>query len=76
MKLVDNSQTPHSPQFVTVCKRVFHFDPTYYPQSQYKGKTIYFCTDSCLGAFLADADRFYAAHSLTGTQKAAKENRP
>ncbi len=64
-----------SPQFVSVCKRVFHADSTYYPRAQYRGKTIYFCTESCLGAFLADPDRFYIAHSSTGTQKEAKKRR-
>ncbi len=64
-----------SPQFVSVCKRVFHADPTYYPQALYRGKTIYFCTEACLGAFLADPDRFYRAHSTTGTQKESQERR-
>ncbi len=69
------SHTPPSPRFVAVCKRVFHADPAYFPTSHYKGKLIFFCTDSCLGAFLADPDRFHAAHSLTGRQKAVKDQR-
>ncbi len=48
--------------FVTICGRVFHADPRYFPTAQYRGRTIYMCTDSCLGAFLSDPDRFVAAH--------------
>jgi YHS domain-containing protein len=48
--------------FVTICGRVFHADPDYFPQAEYRGHTIYLCTDTCLGAFLVDPDRFVAAH--------------
>ena len=48
--------------FVTICGRVFHADPDYFPQAEYRGRRIYLCTDSCLGAFLSDPDRFVAAH--------------
>jgi YHS domain-containing protein len=50
-------------RFHTVCKRVFKADPSYFPQAEYHGKKIYFCTESCLNAFLADPERFYCAHS-------------
>ena len=36
---------------------------TYIPQTEYQGVTIYFCTESCLNAFLADPERFSCAHS-------------
>ena len=50
-------------QFVTLCGRVFRdTDPAYFPRAEYKGRTVYFCTDSCLGAFLADPDLFYKVH--------------
>ncbi|MBP6176970.1 MAG: hypothetical protein KA473_01195 [Anaerolineales bacterium] len=50
-------------QFVTLCGRIFNnTDPQYFPRAQYRGRTIYLCTDSCLGAFLSDPDRFYKAH--------------
>jgi len=50
-------------QFVTLCGRVFRdTDPAYFPRAEYKGRTIYLCTDSCLGAFLADPDLFYKVH--------------
>jgi YHS domain-containing protein len=50
-------------QFVTLCGRVFRdTDPAYFPRAEYKGRMIYFCTDSCLGAFLADPDLFYKVH--------------
>jgi YHS domain-containing protein len=48
--------------FVAICGRVFHSDPDYFPQAEYRGRRIYLCTDSCLGAFLSDPDRFVAAH--------------
>jgi len=35
----------------------------WYPTAQYQGRTIHFCTEFCLEAFMADPDRFYAAHS-------------
>ncbi len=49
--------------FVTLCGRIFHnTDSTYFPRAGYRGRTIFFCTDSCLGAFNADPERFYRAH--------------
>jgi hypothetical protein len=50
-------------QFVTLCGRIFRAtDPAYFPHAQYRGRKIYLCTDSCLGAFLADPDLFYKVH--------------
>jgi len=46
-----------------VCHRVMTADLEWYPHAEYQGRTIYFCTEFCLEAFLADPDRFYAAHS-------------
>jgi YHS domain-containing protein len=52
-----------STRFVTLCGRIFqNTDPQYFPRAIYRGHTIYFCTESCLGAFLADPKRFYVAH--------------
>ena len=48
--------------FTTVCRRTIHNNPVYYPQAEYQGRIIYFCTEFCLDAFKADPDRFYAAH--------------
>jgi YHS domain-containing protein len=49
--------------FITLCGRKFRdADPAYYPRAEYHGRTIYLCTDSCLGAFLADPDLFYKVH--------------
>ena len=56
-------------RFHTVCKRVFIADPAYFPKVDYNGKTIYFCTESCLNAFLADPERFYCAHGQPGSRK-------
>ncbi len=49
--------------FVTLCGRIFHnTDSSYFPRAEHRGRTIYFCTESCLGAFLADREKFYRAH--------------
>jgi len=47
----------------TVCHRTIHGDPAFYPQAEYHGQTIYFCTETCQSVFLSDPERFYAAHS-------------
>jgi YHS domain-containing protein len=50
-------------KFVTLCGRIFRdTDPQYFPRAQYRGRTIYFCTESCRGAFFADPGIFYKAH--------------
>lgn len=52
-----------SRQFVTLCGRIFRdTDPAYFPRAHYRGRTILLCTESCLGAFLADPDIFYKVH--------------
>ena len=49
--------------FVTLCGRILHnTDPQYFPRAEYRGRTIYFCTESCLGAFESDPKGFYVAH--------------
>jgi len=48
--------------FVTLCGRVFQSDPAYFPKAQYRGRTIHFCTQVCLDAYLSDPERFVAAH--------------
>jgi YHS domain-containing protein len=55
-------RVPRAPR-ATVCHRVMTASIDWYPTAQYQGRTIYFCTEFCLEAFLADPDRFYAAHS-------------
>ena len=50
-------------QFVTLCGRIFReTDSAYFPRVEYRGRTILLCTESCLGAFLADPDIFYKVH--------------
>jgi len=52
-----------SRRFVTLCGRIFlDADPDYFPHAEYRGRTIYLCTESYLGAFLADPDIFYKVH--------------
>lgn len=47
----------------TVCHRTIPDDPACYPQAEFHGHTIYFCTDTCQSVFLSDPERFYAVHS-------------
>jgi YHS domain-containing protein len=57
-------------KFVTLCGRIFRdADPAYFPRAIYRGRTIYFCTESCLGAFLADPDVFYKVHRNSEKRK-------
>jgi YHS domain-containing protein len=35
---------------------------SWYPHASYQGRIIYFCTEICLDAFMADPDRFFTAH--------------
>jgi YHS domain-containing protein len=54
---------PASRKFVTLCGRIFlDADPAYFPRAEYRGRMIYLCTESCLGAFLSDPDVFYKVH--------------
>lgn len=54
----------------TVCHRTVSGDLTYYPRAEYHGRTVYFCTEYCLRAFLADPERFHPAHSRRGVEPA------
>ena len=47
----------------TVCHRTVTSDRAYYPQAEFHGRTITFCTETCQSVFLSDPERFYAAHS-------------
>jgi len=63
------SATRHK-KFITLCGRIFSdTDPQYFPRAQYRGRTILLCTDSCLGAFLADPDLFYKMHRNSEKKK-------
>jgi YHS domain-containing protein len=55
----------HQPpdQAEMVCRRLITGDLTYIPKAEYRGRTLYFCTEYCLRAFEEDPDRFYPAHS-------------
>jgi len=49
--------------FATLCGRIYRdADPQYFPSAEYRGRTIRFCTEACLGAFLADPDIFGKVH--------------
>ena len=66
---VTNAPKVGMQQFHTVCKRVIYADPQYFPFAEYHGKTITFCTESCLNAFLADPESFYRTHSRPASRK-------
>lgn len=49
--------------FVTLCGRIFHeANPIYFPKIQYRGHTVYLCTEACLHAMQADPESFYRVH--------------
>jgi YHS domain-containing protein len=50
---------PVVPIIETACGGII-IDPSKYPTAEYKGKTIYFCNEACLQAFLTDPDGFVA----------------
>jgi YHS domain-containing protein len=59
----DSSKAKKQPRFVTLCRRILRdADPAYFPRIEYHGRTIYLCTESCLGAFLTDPNVFYEIH--------------
>jgi YHS domain-containing protein len=62
MEKIEQAKKFHK-KFVALCGRIFRdTDPQYFPSAQYRGRRIYLCTESCLGAFLADPDLFYKMH--------------
>lgn len=57
-------------KFTTLCGRALcDTDPQYFPRAQYHGRTIYFCAEVCLGAFLADPEIFYKVHRKSKNDK-------
>ncbi len=63
----DDSLSPpiRLPGFEALCGRVFRSDPEFFPQVEYRGQVIYFCTEACLAAFLSDPERFLSTHRHT-----------
>jgi len=61
--MADSFKQKDHPRFITLCGRIFRAtDAAYFPRVEYRGRTIYLCTESCLDAFLADPDVFYKVH--------------
>jgi YHS domain-containing protein len=54
--------TPDNSLVLMVCGRCITGDPDYFPQAEYRGRMVYFCTDFCLNAFVSDPDRFISVH--------------
>ncbi|GAB4485322.1 MAG: hypothetical protein OHK0031_09390 [Anaerolineales bacterium] len=52
-----------------VCGRGMTVAPENFPRAERNGAPIYFCTSFCLEAYLADPERFYAAHSRRSREK-------
>ncbi len=46
-----------------VCGRSVQGDPRYFPNVQYQGRAVFFCTEFCRNAFEAAPDRFVEVHS-------------
>ena len=62
------AETPN--RLEMVCGRVISGGTaSFYHPTEYQGRLIYFCTEFCLEAFLADRERFYAAHSRKKTSR-------
>ena len=51
------------PELPMVCGRSINGEPLYFPNAEYRGRVVYFCTEFCRNAFEADPDRFYDVHS-------------
>jgi hypothetical protein len=63
-------------KFVVLCGRIFRdADPRYFPSVEYRGRKLLLCTESCLGAFLADPDIFYKMHRNSEKDKGHVESR-
>lgn len=56
-----NDPAKNSPPSL-LCGRKLTGDPRYFPQAEYHGQTVYFCTEYCLRAFLEDPERFSLVH--------------
>jgi len=73
----DKSITAKKPipcKFTTLCGRVFlGADPKYFPYTQYRGRKIFFCTESCLNTFLSDPELFYKAHKGSNVPRKNKD---
>jgi len=60
--ILDQTQTNQpleEPKFITACGGKIK-DPSKYPSAEYRGETIYFCTQACLSVFLLNPDPFMA----------------
>jgi YHS domain-containing protein len=63
-------------RFVVLCGRIFHdADAQYFPAAEYRGRKLLFCTESCLGAFIADPEVFYKVHRNSEKDKDHVETR-
>lgn len=56
-----NNPTGNAP-ISLLCGRFLTGDQRYFPQAEYCGQTVYFCTEYCWRAFLADPKRFSLVH--------------
>jgi YHS domain-containing protein len=53
----------------TLCGRTLISDPAYFQSAEYKGQTVYFCTDYCRNAFERDPERFVEAHGCPAEEE-------
>jgi YHS domain-containing protein len=47
----------------TICQRSILGDRAFFPQGEFHGQTVFFCTEACQQVFLSDPERFITAHS-------------
>ena len=69
----DEAEEEEKPVPRMVCGRRITGDPARFRPTEYQGRVIYFCTETCLEAFLADPDRFYIAHSRRAAEQHAAQ---
>jgi len=46
----------------TVCQRIIQGDQAFFPQAEFHGRKVNFCTETCQMVFLSDPERFIATH--------------
>ena len=47
----------------TICQRNILGDKAFFPQGEFHGQTVIFCTEACQQVFLSDPECFITAHS-------------
>ena len=59
MIMQEQGNSSSQPEIKTVCGGTIQ-DVSKFPDAEYRGEKVYFCTKACLKAFLASPDAFMA----------------